>query len=267
MTSPESSAGAVLPWSDARRPGLSRVERSLEHAIAVGYSAAYDAVVRGFAPYEALVDKIVSLLARAEEGRRLRVLDVACGTGTIARRLAREGHSVVGVDTVAHLVKHARRRGGDRIEFQHADVAAVGVFADASFDACVSLHTLSLHPRPIALLAECRRLVRPRGHAIILSYTRPADVRATFAAVRAREGVGRAVVALRWLVPTAVFEAFRHYTPRYPDTQTLHRAITAAGFEIYESRPVFLAGLSRLVWARAAAPSTVPNPSIEETIR
>jgi SAM-dependent methyltransferase len=261
----------VTAWGESRRPAPGRVERGLERAIALAYGATYDGVVRGFAPYQALLADIASLLARAEQGRPLRILDIACGTGTVARRLARAGHTVTGIDLVAHLVTRAQRKQSEGVTFEHSDLAAGTTFPDGSFDACVSLHTLNWHPRPLALLAECRRLLRPGGHAIILTYTRPAAVRATFAAVRARDGVGSAIAALRWLLPTAVFEAFRHYSPRYPDTATLHHEVAAAGFDVHESRPVFLAGLSQLVWARTAdgalrhpAP-VIPDVSVKES--
>ena len=252
--------GVEIAWGETGLPAPSRIERGLERAIALAYGATYDAVVRGFTPYQVLLEDIVELLARTENGRPLRILDVACGTGTVARRLARAGHSVIGLDLVAHLVSRARRQLSDGVTFEHGDLAAGTTFPDGSFDACVSLHTLNWHPRPLALLAECRRLLRPGGHAIILSYSRPAAVRATFAEVRARDGVGPAVAALRWLLPTAVFEAFRHYAPRYPDHATLHCEIECAGFEIRESRDVFLAGVSRLVWATGSVVTTTAIP-------
>jgi SAM-dependent methyltransferase len=259
VTRADVDGAPLVGWGETPRPAAGRVERGLERGIALAYGAAYDAVVRGFAPYEALLDDIVDVLARAEDGRPLRILDVACGTGTVARRLARAGHTVVGVDLVAHLVTRARQRPTQGVSFAHADLAAGTSFPDGGFDACVSLHTLNWHPRPQPLLAECRRLLRPGGHAVILIYTRPAALCATFGAVRAGAGVGAAVAALRWLLPTALFEACRHYDARYPDATTLHQELAAAGFDSVESRPVFLAGVSRLVWARLSTSPAHPR--------
>jgi ubiquinone/menaquinone biosynthesis C-methylase UbiE len=250
----------VATWSERERPAPGWIERVLERAVAVGYGATYDAVVEGFVPYDELLNDIVDALDHAGDGRPLRVLDVACGTGTVAEHLARAGHTVIGLDMVAHLVSRARRREGEALAFGHADVAAGTGFAAGTFDACVSLHTLNWHPRPLALLRECRRVLRPGGHAIILSYTRPVSLRATFRSVRASDGLGAAVAALRWLGPTAVFEACRHYDARYPDPDALHRELATAGFDIVESRPAFLAGVSRLVWARRA--ESHPEPSL-----
>src|SRR2546421_10781737 len=91
-----------------RAPGSPPIER----LIAVGYGLTYDAIVRGFAPYEALLDDIVRLVARAATpgpSNRTRVLDVSCGVGTVAERLARRGWSVAGRDPLADLGDVARR--------------------------------------------------------------------------------------------------------------------------------------------------------------
>ena len=251
---------SVVASGEIRPASGGLVERGLERFIAVAYGAGYDAVVRGFEPYQDLLDDIDDVLIRAGDGHALRLLDVACGTGTAARRLAEAGHEVVGIDVIAHLVSRARRSASESLTFLHGDVAAGTSFPDASFDACVSLHTLNWHPRPAALLQECRRVLRPGGHLVALAYTRPATLHATFGDVRASEGLGAAFSALRWLVPTALFETCRHYDARYPDVDALHQELTSTGYEIVESRPVFLAGVSRLVWARVAAPRTSTSP-------
>jgi ubiquinone/menaquinone biosynthesis C-methylase UbiE len=238
---------------------MTSMERALERAIAFAYGATYDAIVNGFGPYEELLNDIVDTLDHAGDGRPLRVLDVACGTGTVAEHLVRAGHTVIGLDLVAHLVTRAHRREGEGLAFGHADVADGTGFPDGTFDACVSLHTLNWHPRPGALLRECHRVLRPGGHAIILSYTRPTALGTTFQSVRATEGLGAAMAALRWLGPTAVFEACRHYDARYPEPDALHRELASAGFDIVESRPAFLAGVSRLVWARRDASPVHPS--------
>jgi len=64
------------------------------------------------------------------------VLDVGCGEGQVARRLAASGATVVGVDpTIAQAVEADRRGGGPA----YARSAADGLpFADAIFDAVVA---------------------------------------------------------------------------------------------------------------------------------
>jgi hypothetical protein len=61
------------------------------------------------------------------------------------------------------------------------------------------------------------------------------------------------VRALRWLLPTALFETLRRVDRRYLTETAFHASLRAAGFEILDSRQTFLAGISRLAWVRAIA--------------
>jgi len=116
----------------------------------------------------------------------------------------------------------------------------------------VSMHTLYWHPDPVALLEGCRRALKPDGHAIFLTYDRPVRVMRTFRAVRDAQGLGAAVRALRWLLPTVAFEFFRESEHRYLSAAEFHEALRRAGFEVIESRQTFLSGLSHLAWCRTA---------------
>ena len=96
---------------------------------AAAYAALYDRVVDGFPPYEQLVERIAGLVERLNRQDRgsapCRILDVACGTGSVVRRLAARGHVVVGVDPVGALVERARQasRGTNSCRFYSLDVA------------------------------------------------------------------------------------------------------------------------------------------------
>jgi SAM-dependent methyltransferase len=238
------------------------IQPALERLIAVGYGFTYDAVVRGFPPYEALVDEVVALVARGaapDPPGATRVLDVSCGIGTVAARLARRGWSVVGLDAVEHLVAVARRHHRDSglsLSFHHVDLAREAVPEGGGFDVLVSIHTLYWHPDPVALLAACRRALKPGGHAVFLTYDRPAHVLRTFAEIRRREGLWKAIRALRWLLPTAIFDMFRGVRPRYLNRAQFDAALSDAGFEVLERRETFLAGMSLLAWARSTSRAT-----------
>jgi SAM-dependent methyltransferase len=237
----------------AQRPFPKVVER----LIAVGYGGTYDAVVRGFRPYDALLDEIAALVGRTAPGAgaTLRVLDVSCGVGTVAFRLGRDGHAVVGLDSVGHLVAVARDKAravpGLDVAFHHVDVGRGPIPGRGTYDVVVSMHTLYWHPDPGALLEGCRRALRPDGHAVFLTYARPAVVGRLFGEIRATQGLGAAVRALRWLVPTALFERLRDCEHRYLNEADFHGSLARAGFEVLESRQTFLGGISRLAWVRA----------------
>src|SRR5882724_2165287 len=144
----------LLTGSGARRTS---VRTATERLIAVGYGLTYDAVVSGFPPYERLLEEITTLVARsAPAAVTSSVLDVSCGTGTVAARIAALGYRVTGVDSVGHLVDVAQNRWagqGLALTFENRDIAAEPTPAEGAFDVIVSMHTLYWHPKPDALLA------------------------------------------------------------------------------------------------------------------
>lgn len=67
----------------------------------------------------------------------LRVLDLACGHGRLARDLARAGANVVGVDVSAALLDKARANDCDGIDYIQADVTRTPSWWDGQpFDGC-----------------------------------------------------------------------------------------------------------------------------------
>jgi SAM-dependent methyltransferase len=251
-------------------PRRSLLRRSIERLVAAGYGVTYDRIVEPFEPYQALLREVRDLVARSTGGTapaNVKVLDVACGTGTVALALAREGYQVTGLDVVEPLVRTARERGtrlaGVRADFQHLDVAAQPLAGAGTYDVVVSMHTLYWHPEPAAFLQGCRRALRAGGYGIFLTYSRPARVGRTFRELRQRHGLVAALGALRWLVPTALFERFRDYEPHYMGPEAFHDALRHGGFEVLEARRTFLAGISLLAWTRtgAAPPESGPVSS------
>jgi len=231
--------------------------RGLEHAIARGYALTYDAVVEGFAPYEALREEVAAYVQRSARPGAL-VVDVACGIGNVCLHLGRMGYRVRGFDAVGTLIEVARdkqRAAGAAadVSFHELDVARSSPPGAGAFDVLVSMNTVYWHPDPEALLRACRDALRPDGHAVFVTYGRRARVVRTAREVRAADGAVAAIRALRWLVPTAVFEILREFEPRYPDARALRALLERAGFDILESRETFLAGICHLVWTRVRA--------------
>jgi len=256
--SPKVTGRGVLDPDVLNAGGPRALMHATERLVAKSYGLLYDAVVSGFPPYETLLDEILGYLGRSAPIRSgaatPAVLDVSCGVGTVAARLAARGYAVTAVDSVGHLVDVARRRhagSAGSLRFENVDVAVAPVPGAGTFDFVLSMHTLYWHPRPEAVLAACRRMLKPGGHAVFLTYARPAHVLRTFADVRRHDGLGQAFRALRWLIPTAVFEMLRDVERRYLTEADFHAGLRAAAFEILDSRETFLAGISRLAWVRA----------------
>ena len=107
------------------------------------------------------------------------VLDVGCGTGTLAidvqRRVGSAGR-VVGIDPSAEQIAHARAKAARRnmpIEFQIGVIEQLA-FPDQTFD--VVLSTLMMHHLPASLkrqgLVEIARVLKPGGRLVIADFTR-----------------------------------------------------------------------------------------------
>src|SRR5262249_28586791 len=98
----------------------------------------------------------------AETGER--VLDVACGTGAVARvaaDLVGEGGRVVGVDVNRAMLRVARARLPG-LEWCEASVLALP-FAGDGFDAVFCQLGLQFFPDRPAALSEMRRVLAPGG--------------------------------------------------------------------------------------------------------
>jgi SAM-dependent methyltransferase len=116
-------------------------------------------------------------LARLQPGDA--VLDVGCGTGTLAmeaaRRVGRAGR-VTGVDPSPEQIARARAKAARRhvpIEFQIGVIEQLA-FPDQTFDVVFS--TLMMHHVPESLkrqgLAEIARVLKPGGRLVIADFTR-----------------------------------------------------------------------------------------------
>jgi ubiquinone/menaquinone biosynthesis C-methylase UbiE len=98
-----------------------------------------------------------------------RVLDVACGTGIVARTAAdrmRGTGTVVGVDLNEAMLAVARRVRPD-LAWRHGDAARLP-FADASFDVALCQMALMFFPDRAAALAEMARVLAPGGTAAVV---------------------------------------------------------------------------------------------------
>lgn len=133
-----------------------------------------------------LTDRMVSA---AKIGPDLRLLDVGCGSGAQACRLARElSVSVLGITTspigVATASERARiEQVTDLVTFELRDGAANGL-PDESFDRVWVLEASHLMREKDLLFAESARVLRPGGRLVLCDLIRHRDV--DFAEVRQR---------------------------------------------------------------------------------
>lgn len=102
-----------------------------------------------------------------------RWLEVACGPGIVARRLAPLVGSVRGVDVTAAMIEVARREaagtGITNATFEVGDATALA-FDAASFDGAITRFSLHHIPSPGRVLGELARVVRPGGTIVVADH-------------------------------------------------------------------------------------------------
>ncbi|MFF1692511.1 class I SAM-dependent methyltransferase [Streptomyces sp. NPDC058257] len=119
----------------------------------------YDASRGGEPRADAAASAVRELLA--PHARTL--LDVACGTGLVTRRLAGAGLRVTGVDSAHNMARMASGRLPGTIVLGDSRRLP---FCNASFDAVSAvwlLHLLSGPEEAAEVVAECARVLRPGG--------------------------------------------------------------------------------------------------------
>lgn len=110
-------------------------------------AAAYDAM------YERICDSV----------RHKTVLELATGTGLIAKHIVNAAQSVEATDASSEMI--GRAKAGDisqKLHFSVQDMFALP-YADRSFDAVIVANALHIVPQPEKALAEIRRVLKDDG--------------------------------------------------------------------------------------------------------
>lgn len=193
---------------------------------------------------------ITELLDRAEPALGSSLLDVACGTGLVARaaarRVGRDGR-VAGVDVNEAMLAAARDLAGSRppvIEW-HAASADALPFNDGEFDTVLAQQGIQFFPDLAAATGELVRVTRSGGTVAVTAWTRLEDS-PYFHAQRSAmaETLGEEAVA-------GYAEAFT------PDVEPIRDAFVAAGLSDVRCEvlapEVTLPGVARFAAAHIAS--------------
>lgn len=104
------------------------------------------------------------------------LMDAGCGAGGAAMLAASMGAQVAGIDAAAALLDITRERvpGGD---FRTGDLEDLP-FADAAFDVVTGFNAFQFAGNPAVALAEARRVTRPGGRVVVMTWSTPEGMEA-----------------------------------------------------------------------------------------
>lgn len=193
------------------------------------------------------------LVARVPTRPGQTVLDVATGTGAVARELVRQhGCRVVGLDQSPEMLAEARRRTGGSIELVEGTADRLP-FADCSFDHLTFTYLLRYVDDPGATLRELARVVRPGGTLAMLEFGLPRGAWRPLWELHVRLALplaGRLLSPGWHEVGRFLGGSIREFHERFPAAALL-ALWRAAGIEDVRARRLSLGG-GLVVWGRKA---------------
>jgi SAM-dependent methyltransferase len=157
----------------------------------------------------------------------LDVLDAGCGTGYWSARLASSERRIVGLDSCADMLDHARRRS-KHSELVHA-TAEMLPFVDRCFDRVFCLNSFHHFIDKQAFVREAKRVLRIGGSFMTV-------------------GLDPHVGVDRWWVYDYFPNTLALDRQRYPSTEAIRELLSAAGFD--DRRTTIVQHLPRKMSAR-----------------
>jgi ubiquinone/menaquinone biosynthesis C-methylase UbiE len=182
------------------------------------------------------------------------VLDVGCGTGTLAIKAAQKGAQVIGIDQSPAMLKLAREKAqasGVEIDFRLAQAQSLDL--DEKFDVVTATFTLSeISPDEAQMVvADLAEHLKPGGKMIVADEARP-----TKAFQRVVSGLQRAIVAL------LTFIAIEERPTRLHNLRAL---LEAVGLAVTDEQ-LFQSGALRLVVAERRGAAVRPRREILQPV-
>jgi demethylmenaquinone methyltransferase/2-methoxy-6-polyprenyl-1,4-benzoquinol methylase len=194
------------------------------------------------------------LVSRVDAGPGDTVLDVATGTGMVARELVRrKGCNVVGLDQSVEMLATARQRTlGLPVTLVEGRAESLP-FADAEFDALTFTYLLRYVDDPTTTLRELARVVKPGGTIAMLEFGLPRGIWRPLWELWVRIGLplaGRAISPGWHEVGRFLGPSIRGFWALWPEPALLE-LWRAAGITDVRARRISVGG-GIVIWGRRA---------------
>jgi SAM-dependent methyltransferase len=135
-------------------------------------------VMWGNGPYERITDTLADahdvVLRRIAAQPGERWLDLATGTGAVAKKAARAGAEVTGIDLSPTLIETSKREAeeeGLEIDFRVGDCENLEDVETGSFDIVTSTCGVMFAPNQEAIASELARVLRKGGRLAMVNWT------------------------------------------------------------------------------------------------
>lgn len=232
-------------------------KRILNEQLFSAVAPRYDTITRGlsFGRDPAWKDRLIAGLPPLDAPD---CLDLACGTGDLAFRLARRypRGRVLGLDLTPAMIERARARAtSPRVRFEVGDLGRTGL-PDAAFDIITGGYALRNAGDLDEAIAEVSRLLRPGGTAAFLDFSKPPArwaQRLELALLKIWGGAW----GLALHGNPRVYGYIADSLARHPDRAELSRRFASAGFERVAER-LFFFGIIQVIWLRKPAGAAAP---------
>ena len=117
----------------------------------------------------AAYEKMYGLIRPVVKGKT--VLELAAGTGLIAKNIVNAAAHIEASDTSAEMIREAKRRNHSaKLHFSVQDMFRLP-YADESFEVVIVSNALHIVPQPEKALAEIHRVLRDDGVLIAPTFT------------------------------------------------------------------------------------------------
>ncbi len=114
--------------------------------------------------YRAIEEAMVALASEVARGK---VLDVACGTGRVAMRIAEGGCRAIGAEASMEMIGVGRYVQPESTAEMVRSIAEELPFPDDTFDRVICQGSLDHFSDPHAFMGEAARVARPDGRVVI----------------------------------------------------------------------------------------------------